>query len=248
MKKDDSERSTGSSVVDKGLGILDRAWDAHWSLRLTCFILFVDMAMVLRSGHGLSQWSAGNAALLTDVGWIAITLVAFSLASAIVIPVLVHGVRDVAMAIWVYMPILFRSGDNGRVYQRPLGYVPAKEFHNLALRDRDALLLGIYNDHERERWADREARNHWGQLTAAALIVALADWRLAGHFPGSVSLIGALIGTLGPWSSVIVPLVVLCAGFILKWAWFSDVSPDLIYYPPLDEELRRKEREKRGPL
>lgn len=87
-----------------------------------------------------------------------------------------------------------------------------------------------------------------GQLTAAALIVALADWRLAGHFPGSVSLIAALIDALGSWSPAVVSLVVLCAGFILKWAWFSDVSPDLIYYPPLDEELRQKEQEKRGPF
>lgn len=30
----------------------------------------------------------------------------------------------------------------------------------------------------------------------------------------------------------------LCAACILKWAWFSDSPPDVICYPPLDQELR----------
>ncbi|WP_347704183.1 hypothetical protein [Roseateles paludis] len=38
----------------------------------------------------------------------------------------------------------------------------------------------------------------------------------------------------------------LCAACILKWAWFSDSPPDVISYPPLDQELRNKERKARG--
>ena len=38
----------------------------------------------------------------------------------------------------------------------------------------------------------------------------------------------------------------LCAACILKWAWFSDTPPDVICYPPLDQELRDKERKARG--
>ena len=45
---------------------------------------------------------------------------------------------------------------------------------------------------------------------------------------------------------LVTAVTLLCAGFILKWAWFSDTPPDVIYYPPLDQELRDKEREARG--
>lgn len=81
-----------------------------------------------------------------------------------------------------------------------------------------------------------------GELTAAALLTALADWLVALWMPDSVSVVGAIIGALGDAASVIVLVTLLCAGVMLKWAWFTDIPPDEIYYPPLDRELRDKER------
>lgn len=245
MAKEDTEHSSDTAAVEKGLGVLDRAWDAHWALRLACLILFLDMAMMLRVGRGLCQWSAGDGSLLNDIGGIALTLVAFSTGVAIVIPVVVYALRDLFTAIWMQWPVWFAASDD-RPYQRPLGYVPATAFHKLALRERDSFLLRIYEAHEHGKSMARKLRVRSAELTAAALLTALADWILARHVPGGVGLIGALVDALSSWSSIVVPGVVLCAGLILKWAWFSEVPPDLIYYPPLDDELRRKEREERG--
>ena len=54
------------------------------------------------------------------------------------------------------------------------------------------------------------------------------------------------VEALAGWAPIVTAVTLLCAGFILKWAWFSDTPPDVIYYPPLDQELRDKEREARG--
>lgn len=53
----------------------------------------------------------------------------------------------------------------------------------------------------------------------------------------------AIIKQLAGWAPAATIGIVLCAGVILKRSWFSDDPPDLIYSPPLDRELRDKERE-----
>src|SRR5690606_34980753 len=51
LAKDDADKAGSTAAVEKGLGALERAWDAHWALRLICLVLFLDMAMMLRAGR-----------------------------------------------------------------------------------------------------------------------------------------------------------------------------------------------------
>lgn len=235
------QRTDGTSVVEKGLGVLDRAWNAQWALRLICLVLFLDMAMMLRTGRGLWQWSDGDMALLGDVGWIALTFVGFSFTVAIVLPVVLALIRQIGLFFWLRLPVLSGIPDD-RPYQRQLGWVPVRAFRDLALRERDELLIRMYQAHQQDKQAERQLRESVGELTAAALLTALADWLVALWMPDSVSVVGAIIGALGDAASVIVLVTLLCASVMLKWAWFTDIPPDEIYYPPLDRELRDKER------
>lgn len=224
--------------------MLEQAWDAQWALRLICIVLFFDMAMMLNVRRGLWQWSVGDKALLNDVGWIALSLVAFSFAAAIVIPAFLLALRQFSGAVLDLLPTFF-TAQNDRPYQRPLGRVPAYRLRDLALQEKDDFLLRLYEAHERKQKAERQSQERVGELTAAALLAALADWLLSWWIPGSASLIGAVIEAFAEWAPIVATVIVLCGGVILKWAWFSPYSPDLIYYPPLDRELRDKEREPR---
>lgn len=244
LAKDDADKAGSTAAVEKGLGALERAWDAHWALRLICLVLFLDMAMMLRAGRGLWQWSAGDKALLSDVGWVAVLVVAFSFAVAIVIPVVLIVLRQISVIVLSWLPG-FLTASAEPAYQRPLGYAPARDFRNLALREKDNFLFRMYEAHEQKKQAERLARERAGELTAAALLAALADWLLVQWISGSVGLIGAIVEALAGWAPIVTAVTLLCAGFILKWAWFSDTPPDVIYYPPLDQELRDKEREAR---
>ncbi|MBS0159851.1 MAG: hypothetical protein JSS26_14835 [Nitrospira sp.] len=246
MTKNDADKTDGTSAVEKGLVILERAWDAQWALRLICLVLFLDMAMMLRVGRGLWQWSVDDKALLGDVGWVALLVVAFSFVVAIVIPVVVAVLRQLIATVLGVLPA-FLTTSNEPLYQRPLGYAPIREFRNLALRERDDFLFRMYEAHERGRRAERLSKERAGELTAGALLAALADWSFEQWIPGSVGLIGAMLEALSAWAPLVVGSILLCAGFILKLAWFLDTPPDVIYYPPLDRALRDKESESRRP-
>ena len=177
MAKENTEQTGSTSAVEKGFGALERAWDAKWALRLVCLILFIDMAMMLHAGRGLWQWSPNDKGLSNDVGWMALSIVAFSFAMAIAIPVVLVVLRQVSIFVLAQLPA-FLTASPEQPYQRP-GAVPASEFRDLALREKDAFLWRIYEAHEQEKETSSAARERAGDLTAAALLVALADWLLA---------------------------------------------------------------------
>ncbi|HRK84997.1 MAG TPA: hypothetical protein PK461_04760 [Alcaligenes faecalis] len=242
------DRVAVGSLGEKGIGLLERAWNWAWALRLVCAVMFLDMAVILRTGHGLWQWSPDDMALLKDVGWLALLIVAFTASVALVLPVVLVLLRQLVGLIPYKVTAFFTAtGSDDRPYQRGLGYVPARALRDLALREKNDFLLRLYEDHVPARDMGQASIEQAGNLTAAAVLVSLLDWGLAyGWMPGSVSLVQAIYAALGDWASVVTAVVLLCAVFILKSAWFAPSTPDVIYYPPLDAALRAMERERQA--
>lgn len=237
LPNDDANKTSSPSVF----GILERAWDFQWALRLICAVMFIDMAMMIRVGHGLCQWTTGDRELLSNVGWIALTLVAFSFAAAIVMPVFLFVLRQIIDPVGDWLSAFFTSQDD-RSYQRPLGCVTTYELRKLALNEKDGFLFRLYETDKEKKDANRQAQEHFADLAAAMLFFTLADWILAYWIPDSVGLIGAIADALGDWAYIVTVVVLLYFFGILKSTWFPSYSPDLIYYPPLDRELRNKEK------
>ncbi|MGQ0697505.1 MAG: hypothetical protein ACT4PZ_04610 [Panacagrimonas sp.] len=236
----------GTSALEKGLGVLERAWEIQWALRALCLVLFVDAVMLVRNKHGLLQWSTNDMALLSDLGLIAVLVAAFSFTVAIVAPFIVIVLRPLGAMVWGWMPAFLRSSDD-RPFQRPLGRVPACAFRDLALHQNSDFLLRIYEAEQKIRLSDRLTRERIGQLMAATLLAALADWLFARSISGGIGLVGAFVDVLGAWAPEVIGAMLLYVGAALKWAWFPEVQPELIYDPPLDQELREKERKARVP-
>lgn len=132
MTKEPTSPAT-ESVAERMVGLLEHAWEAQWALRLVCIILFFDMAMMLHTRRGLDQWNPGDRALLSDVGWLSISIVTFSFLVAIVLPVVFVFLRQVGLWLWLR---LCRLQDD-RPYQRKLGRVPADTLRDLALEEKD---------------------------------------------------------------------------------------------------------------
>lgn len=243
MAQDDTDKTVGTSLAQRGVGLLERAWSSQWALRLVCAVLFLDMAMMLRVGRGLWQWSPGDMELLHDVGWLSLVFVAFTFSVAIVIPVVLPVLRQIGVHIWYLLatrlPWLF--GPDLRPYQRGPGYVPTRELRDRALLEKDDFLFRLYKEHVQAREAERASREQAGELTAAAILTALIDWVIAQRIPDGIGMIDAIYGALGSSAPLVTMAVLFCAALIVKWAWFTDTKPDCIYYPPLDRELRDKE-------
>lgn len=233
------------SATEKMLGLLEHAWETQWALRLVCIILFFDMALMLHTQRGLPQWEPGDRALLSDVGWLAICIVTFSVLVAIVLPVVCIFLRQVGLALWLWLRD-FLPAKEDPPYQRPLGCVPAGKLRDLALEGKDGFLLRLYKEHRRRKASAEFTTERFGDLTAAALSAACLDAVMPHCWaPGAVSVVGVLMQLLGEWKWAVIAVVLIGASSILKWAWFSDSPPAVIYYPPLDRVLREEERKAR---
>lgn len=246
MSQEEHKLSKMAGLPQKGFELLDRAWNANWALRLVCVVLFLDTAMMLRTDRGLWQWSPGDIALLSDVGWVALVIVIFSLAVALVIPAVLIPLRQIGVQLVYWFSSLAPAERFGQSrYQRPLGYVPVHALRDLALREKDEFLYRLYEEHVQSQDAANAFRRQVGELTAAAMLMSLLDWIVSLQVPARVGLIPAIYSAVGEWAPFIVAVVVFCAAAILKWAWFAPWEPELIYYPPLDRVLRDKERDAR---
>lgn len=245
MATEYATQSGSTSALEKGLGLLERAWEAHWALRLTCITLCFDMAMLLHSRHGLSSWSTGDGTLLVNVGWLAIFLVVFSFAVAVVVPSVLSFLRDLGYALQPHLPPFPTPADERRYRPGP-GYVYAGELLDLALEERDEFLYRLYEKHKEDREAWERAQRQTGELTGAALLCALADWVLSRSMPGSAGLIDVIMSRLGGFATLAVIVVLMSAAYAMKRAWFSFDPPNVIYYPPLYREKQRKEQNDRG--
>lgn len=245
MARTNAERTDGPSVIEKGLGMLERAWEAQWALRLICGVLFFDTVTMLHSHRGLLQWSAVDNAQWSNVGWLAIVVVSFSAMVALVLPVTLTALRQIVEIVLTWLPT-FPTVEDNRPYQRPLDYVFASDLRRLAMNDKDDFLLRLYEAHEQTRKEGVRSRELVGELTAAALVAAGMDVVVAHWMPASDGLIDAIIQGLSGWAYPVIAVVLLMGGSILKWAWFSETPPQLIYYPPLDRALIDKERKSKG--
>lgn len=242
MTQESTNPTSHASILEKGAGLLERAWEAHWALKLVCIVLFFDMAMLLHVQRGLSQWSEVGKGIIQDVGWLAVTFVAFSFIVAIVLPALLIVFRYLSASIVYKLEDLFQKllptpADSGP-YRRPLGNVPAYALHDLALEEKDNFLFHLYETHEKNRKTARMMRERTGELTASVVLAVFVDWLVDQWVPGGISLIGALDIALAEYFFPAAMAVLFCVGIILKRAWFSPYIPDEIYYPPLDRKLR----------
>ncbi|MGB3288572.1 MAG: hypothetical protein WBA83_04805 [Burkholderiaceae bacterium] len=246
MGKNEPDRTNSpSTTLEKGLGVLDRSWDAQWALRLICLVLFLDMAMIMRTERGLWQWLPEDKALLSDVGWIALTIVSFSTIVAIVMPVILTLLQQLVFALWHLVPGFHFLTRSETPYRRSLGNVPIYEFHDLALSERDEFLYQLYKAERQRKEAIRRSRIRDGELTATALLAALADWLIAHQWQGSIGIISGLLPILGDYALLVLTIVLLSGLFMLKWAWFPPYKPDEIYFPPLDRQLREEEEKQK---
>jgi len=245
MAIENTDKAAVGSLVEKGIGLLERAWDGVWALRLVCVVMSLDAAVILCTEHGLWQWSPDDMARLKDVnvGWFALLIVTFTVAVALVVPFMLLLLRllvNLLVALIPYKVMAFFTND--RPYQRIPGYVPAHALRDLALHEKDDFLLRLYENHVQTRDASQAFIKQVGNVTAAAVLASLLDWGIAYVWmPDSVSLVQVIYAAFGDWASVVTAVVLLCAGSIVKCAWFAPSTPDVIYYPPLDAALRAKE-------
>lgn len=224
--------------LTSGFGIIEKIWEWSWALRFSSIVLFVDIALILRSGEGMLNWStAGHEKLLGNLGLLAASVAVFGLFVAILLPVLEIFIQSICS----FFSGLVPSSLNERDYQRPHDCVLAHKVRDRALRDKDDFMMSEYRRHKAKKDSDQAFRNQVGRLTFGALLLAVIDIMLpvVGHT--ETSLISSAIQYTGDYGLMIAGLVVLGGIALLNAVWFKSPQLDWMYYPPLADEETAKE-------
>jgi hypothetical protein len=233
---------TSKPGLTSGFGIIEKIWEWSWALRFSSIVLFVDIALILRSGEGVLNWStAGHEKLLGNLGLLAASVAVFGLFVAILLPVL----EVFAQFIFRLFHKLVPSPIDEREYQRPHGCVLAHKVRNRALRDKDDFMMSEYRRHKAKKDSDQAFRNQVGRLTFGALLLAAIDIMLTVIGHAEPSLIYSAIQYTGDYGILMAGLVLIGGIGLLNAVWFKFPQLDWMYYPPLADEEAAKELESR---
>lgn len=235
-EKDGSTHSTGST----GLALVEKISDIPWVMQLAQIVFFVDLALLWKTGHGISESSITVDQLLRHSGLLVAGLLILGVMVSVVLPIF----GEVARFLVGLLPIP-KWLQTDRDYRRPNGCVFPHELLDLALKGNSSFLLDLYQEHEEKKEAERLAQFKSGRLIFSALILALLDFEVAQHGMGA-SFLGEIYSVLGNYGGITLLMLVLWAIFGLKWAWFSGFDSGWIYYPPLCDEIEKEQRMRQG--
>lgn len=226
-----------------GLGLFEKIWEAEWALRLVFGVLLLDLALIHHGGHGVLAWSVSTQALMDHAGALLAAAATISFFAAIVIPIVASLVGQLIHVILSILPMWMDPRDFS-TYQRPLGYVLSSQFRKHALAEQSSFLLKIYEDREQSRKATDERRDRIGVLVFTDLLLAIADATSRPLTGDAASLVSRALDSTGTLGNIMAACIALGACAVLKQWWLPDHVPDVIYYPPLDAQLRTEEQAK----
>lgn len=234
----DKPNTTGPAAPD-GIAIIEKASELRWVLQFASAVFFADLAMLWKTGHGIVEWTTNTDQLLNNTGILAVSLLAFGVLVAIVLPILSELLRLLMIPVVIYGTPRWLREEGG--YTREVGYVRPNELHDFALKENSQFLLGICQEHCDQKTKERVARLETGSLIIAALLLAIVD--LGSQWLGlsGMSIIAGFRSQLtGQQGMLILFFVALLTFFSLRWAWFSGWGEGWIYYPPLYEKIASK--------
>lgn len=217
------------------LNLMDKAWDSQWVMRFVCIVLFVDAALVLKSGAGLLQWSTRTAELWQDLGTLVVAATTFGLLVSFVLPLLGNFVRWLIFLI----PGIGVTDERGGGF----GYVASGVFRDYALKRESEFLLRMYDDAWQRVLRHRAHLDKIGSLVFATTLMAVTDLALAFKHRDGRSLVLDVVLQLGDAGVVSILFLLAAAGWMLHKTWFAPWPSTYVYYPPLYLELRAEKQQ-----
>jgi hypothetical protein len=231
MMDNNASSSLKGDSVPAALSYLGKAWEAVWTLRVACFVLFTDIALAIHGDGGLLEWPTGGDKILDHLGLLAVTLAAFGILVSLVVPILASITRSVmyTVAYGIHWPSwLHRRQDD----ERQFGCVRPRELRDIALKEQNPFLLSLYDNQELRECKYQEELRQLGLLVFSLLLLAAADGALLMRGI-THSLVATILALSAPNAWVPCVGVTIVSVWVLTWCWFPPMTGRWIYYPPL---------------
>ena len=219
------------------IGLIEKAWEWKWAVRLAYLVLFLDIALLLRKLPGVLEMSISLERVWANFGYLLTAACSFGLIVSFGIPALAIALREILSLIGSAIPYSLFDIRAER-YERPDGCVSLHQLHKHALRQNSEFLMKLYEKRSAEIEEAREQREQIGMLFFGMTLLCILDWSL-GTNDSTGSLVQVFLAHTNDNVGIAAVLAVLA---LLRWAWFPAWKINWAYYPPLHDELVAKER------
>lgn len=232
MLHETDSNANGKPNPSSAFAFIDRAWDSAWALRLYCLIVFIDLALLSRTGKGLLDLHVIGDSLWQLVGYGLASLAVFGVCMSIVFPT----ISWVLAALLQFVPWeKLTDFDSTRGSGAPQkGDVMLRDLREFAMREKDEFALARYEEQIKIREEIFLWDQQLGRLVFSALVLSIIDGfqLLPGTF--GTSLLKSLFDSLGdPWAGMIVVPAAFASLNLLWAAWFNVANSPWVYYPLL---------------
>lgn len=218
--------------LSSGWGLIEKAQELRWTLQFAIAVLFADIILTWRTGHGIKDWSIDSDQLLTNSGFLITSILAFGLVMSMIMPVIGELIRQLGWAIpW---PTWFEKYDQ---YRRPSGYITATELYEQALISGDAAMLEMSLERKEQCAAELISALETGHLAFFVLVLSFVN--LSAEYVGvsGQTLIQYVSSEFGDGGKVFLTVMAFLDIAIIKKNWFSYRQRDWIYHPPLYKKI-----------
>lgn len=241
MAKDESNQADAKSSLGSSLNLIEKSWEWSWVMRVTTVVLFLDVALIVKGGHGLLAWDKASELLVQNIGFLTATGVAFGMLVALVLPLSSMLREFLNVGIWNVLR-WFRNGEDR--HREPRGSVLSGTLHDRALRDHSDFLMKLYEKHRNNEQAREQARETQANLLFSFLCLIYIDVWMALSGRASTSLAYFVVDACGENAAPLAMLFGMGAICLLIQMWFPERGLGWIYYPPLAEEIEAKRRDR----
>lgn len=247
----DGNKFDPRSWVLSNLGLIDRAWELHWALRLTQAIFFFDIAMRLTGSPGLVGWDSSVQAVTGNIGFILITFAAFTLSMSILVPIAMH-LLGLLLCLPIVEKVFAPDHEPYHGWRRPYGRVTISDLESEGDRRNDPSLYRLAEEHqEKRRLRDAELSRMIATMTGTLILTVLNAFPVLVCVYGG-TILDELMHYVGyDWSSVVLVLILLGLLSTILTLRRSQFSQYWVRHPELHSELeaeRRKEQDLRAQM
>lgn len=216
------------------IGLIEKAWEWRWAMRLTYTVLFADITLLLSGQKNILQFSLSVDYLSHHFGAFCVTICAFGLFVSLVLPALAFLLRQLISYALITIPLpsfLFSE----KHYGRPTNGVLLSELREEALQTQSEFLQKIYQREDGARTQSEQHREFVSMMIFGLLLLSLFDF----YMPDSV--MGAALTACDRWSEILGPTLIIICIEILRSTWFAEWQVQWVHYPPLYREIRAKQ-------
>lgn len=216
--------------------MLTCACEGRWALQFAQFVLFLDLAMVVAGRPGLYAFMLGTSALLSDIGFLLMTLATYALFYAFVARISAQVFRVVILGtpFLRLIPDLFEDFHD---YDKRDGYVLSSVVMEYAILNNDTYWIDRCESAERDRCRDNIQQRDVGDAVFGLLLLSAISGQLQWIGIGGDSTPAMLAAASNMAFIIAWKVVAGLAIMLMLAAWFPKYRPVWIYHPELYRQL-----------